>query len=81
MSLYELLRQNQFRGLSLARVRSIGAQVLRALVAMQHAGVLHCDLKPENILLENTSGSVCMLVFWGFFFWCSHPLPVRAGSA
>lgn len=51
-NLYELIKQNKFRGLSTHLVRMISAQVLDALVILKEASVIHCDLKPENILLK-----------------------------
>eukprot|EP00051_Salpingoeca_urceolata_P020866 m.318174 g.318174 ORF g.318174 m.318174 type:complete len:1036 (+) comp19697_c0_seq10:540-3647(+) len=53
VSLYDLLKQNKFRGLSVGRVRLFCFQLLDALCAMQDASVVHCDLKPENVLMEN----------------------------
>ncbi|KAJ4953097.1 hypothetical protein NE237_029929 [Protea cynaroides] len=50
-NLYELIKMNQFRGLSLSIVQVFSKQILRALVLMKDAGIIHCDLKPENILL------------------------------
>ncbi|KAK9120341.1 hypothetical protein Syun_017958 [Stephania yunnanensis] len=50
-NLYELIKMNQFRGLSLGIVQLFSRQILRALILMKEAGIIHCDLKPENILL------------------------------
>ncbi|OVA18381.1 Protein kinase domain [Macleaya cordata] len=50
-NLYELIKMNQFRGLSMNIVQVFSKQILRALVLMKDAGIIHCDLKPENILL------------------------------
>jgi len=51
-NLYELLKQNQFRGLPLSLVRTYVKQILQAMALLQDNFVIHCDLKPENILLE-----------------------------
>lgn len=51
MNIYELLRQNQYRGLPLDTVRHLTAQIVSALGALDSLKVVHCDLKPENILL------------------------------
>ncbi|KAF8380839.1 hypothetical protein HHK36_028334 [Tetracentron sinense] len=69
-NLYELLKINKFRGLSLSIVQLFSKQILHALVLMKDAGIIHCDLKPENILLCTTVkpaeikiidfGSACM---------------------
>ncbi|KAG5559096.1 hypothetical protein RHGRI_008870 [Rhododendron griersonianum] len=50
-NLYELIKINQFRGLSLSIVQLFSKQILRGLSLMKDAGIIHCDLKPENILL------------------------------
>ncbi|KAJ6884266.1 hypothetical protein NC652_031307 [Populus alba x Populus x berolinensis] len=48
---YELIKLNQFRGLSLSIVQLFSKQILRGLALLKDAGIIHCDLKPENILL------------------------------
>ncbi|GAA0149160.1 protein modifying enzyme [Lithospermum erythrorhizon] len=69
-NLYELIKLNQFRGLSLSIVQLFSRQILRGLALMKDAGIIHCDLKPENILLCTSTkppgikiidfGSACM---------------------
>lgn len=49
--LYDALRQRAHRGLQLAHVRHVSAQLLEALDLLGSKGVMHCDLKPENVLL------------------------------
>nr|BAD93822.1 protein kinase-like [Arabidopsis thaliana]BAD93839.1 protein kinase-like [Arabidopsis thaliana] len=51
MNLYELIKINQFRGLSLSIVKLFSKQILLGLALLKDAGIIHCDLKPENILL------------------------------
>ncbi|EPS43734.1 hypothetical protein H072_2279 [Dactylellina haptotyla CBS 200.50] len=53
VNLYELIKQNQFRGLSTTLVRVFAQQLLNALTLLNKAKLIHCDLKPENILLKN----------------------------
>ena len=53
VNLYELLRQNNFRGLSTKLVRTFTRQLLVALRMLRNANVIHCDLKPENILVKS----------------------------
>ncbi|CAI0395219.1 unnamed protein product [Linum tenue] len=50
-NLYELIKINQFRGLSLSIVQLFSKQILRGLALLKDAGIIHCDLKPENVLL------------------------------
>uniref|UniRef100_A0A7N0UM87 Protein kinase domain-containing protein n=1 Tax=Kalanchoe fedtschenkoi TaxID=63787 RepID=A0A7N0UM87_KALFE len=50
-NLYELIKLNNFRGLSLSIVQLFSKQILRGLALLKDAGIIHCDLKPENILL------------------------------
>ncbi|KAK0577699.1 hypothetical protein LWI29_037221 [Acer saccharum] len=50
-NLYELVKINQFKGLSLSIVQLFSKQILRGLALLKDAGIIHCDLKPENILL------------------------------
>lgn len=52
VNLYELIKQNQFRGLSTNLVRVFTAQLLDALTVLNEANIIHCDLKPENVLLK-----------------------------
>ncbi|XP_072987563.1 dual specificity protein kinase YAK1 homolog isoform X1 [Typha latifolia] len=51
-NLYEVIKINNFKGLSLNYVQIFSKQILHALVVMKDAGIIHCDLKPENILIS-----------------------------
>ncbi|KAI8368737.1 kinase-like domain-containing protein [Blakeslea trispora] len=53
INLYDLLRQNRFKGLSTNLVRVFSDQLLNTLITIQSNHIIHCDLKPENILLES----------------------------
>lgn len=53
VSLFDLIKMNRFQGISLNLVRIFAQQILVALDALSHLGIIHCDLKPENILLED----------------------------
>ncbi|KAI5390507.1 dual specificity protein kinase YAK1 homolog [Lathyrus oleraceus] len=70
-NLYELIKMNHFRGLSLGIVQLFSKQILCGLALLKDAGIIHCDLKPENILLYASTvkpaeikiidfGSACM---------------------
>lgn len=52
-NLYELIKQNSFRGLSTQLVKVFTTQLLDTLTVLHEARLIHCDLKPENILLKS----------------------------
>ena len=59
-NLYELIKQNQFQGLSTQLVKVFMAQLLDALTVLKDARLIHCDLKPENYeLLQDTWSHRC----------------------
>ncbi|KAK0565100.1 dual specificity protein kinase yak1 [Tilletia horrida] len=64
-NLYELIKQNSFRGLSTSLVRVFTAQLLDALTVLNEARLIHCDLKPENILLKTLQTPSIKLVDFG----------------
>jgi dual specificity protein kinase YAK1 len=51
-NLYELIKQNGFRGLSIQLVKVFTTQLLDTMEVLHEARLIHCDLKPENILLK-----------------------------
>lgn len=53
MNLYQVLKQNGFRGVSLTLNKLLTEQLLKALQCLQDAHIIHCDVKPENILLSS----------------------------
>lgn len=65
VNLFELLRLNQYRGISLKLLRLFAKQILDALLILRDARVIHCDLKPENILLTTSlqSAEIKMIDF------------------
>lgn len=50
-NLFELVKQNEYKGLNIGLVRKFSKQLLEALCVLKRAEIIHCDLKPENILL------------------------------
>ncbi|KAK9477367.1 kinase-like domain-containing protein [Lipomyces japonicus] len=64
-NLYDLIRQNQFRGLSTNLVRVFAQQLLDALCVLKDAKLIHCDLKPENILLKNLESPAIKVIDFG----------------
>lgn len=65
VNLYELIKQNQFRGLSTTLVRVFAQQLLHGLGLLNKARLIHCDLKPENILLKNLESPVIKIIDFG----------------
>lgn len=58
----QTLRQRLRQPMSLDEFLQIAIQCAEALVAANHAGIVHCDIKPENIMLT-PSGRVKILDF------------------
>ena len=66
-NLFELLRNTNFRGVSLNLTRKFAHQLITALLFLSspEMQVIHCDLKPENILLCNPKRSGIKIVDFG----------------
>lgn len=65
VNLFELLKTNKFKGISLQLVRIFTGQLLDALSLLHDARVIHCDLKPENILLSSLRAAELKLIDFG----------------
>jgi dual specificity tyrosine-phosphorylation-regulated kinase 1 len=66
-NLYELLRNTNFKGVSLNLIRKFGRQILRTLAFLKSLPdpIVHCDLKPENILLCHPRKSAVQVIDFG----------------
>lgn len=66
-NLYDLLRNTNFRGVSLNLTRKFAHQMCTALMFLSSPDlcVIHCDLKPENILLCSPKRSAIKIVDFG----------------
>jgi dual specificity tyrosine-phosphorylation-regulated kinase 1 len=66
-NLYELLRNTNFKGISLNLIRKFARQILRTLAFLSRLPepVIHCDLKPENILLCHPRKSAIKVIDFG----------------
>ncbi len=66
-NLYDLLRNTNFRGVSLNLTRKFAQQLCTALMFLSSSelSIIHCDLKPENILLCNPKRSAIKIVDFG----------------
>jgi dual specificity tyrosine-phosphorylation-regulated kinase 2/3/4 len=65
INLYDFLKGNQFRGLSLSIVRRFAVQILQTLRLLSKTRIIHCDLKPENILLKEAHRSSIKVIDFG----------------
>lgn len=65
LNLYELIKQNGYRGFSLGLCRVFLAQTLDALTVLKEARIIHCDLKPENILLKSLEAPIIKVIDYG----------------
>ena len=65
LNLYELIRRNKFRGLSLSLIRVFVTHILEALVVLKKASIIHCDIKPENVLLKDAKTGEVKLIDFG----------------
>jgi dual specificity tyrosine-phosphorylation-regulated kinase 1 len=66
-NLYDLLRNTNFRGISLNLIRKFAQQICHSLIFLRSSevSVIHCDLKPENILLRNPKRTALKLIDFG----------------
>ena len=65
VNLYEFIKNNNFRGISLGLIRRFAQQILVSLAYFRKEKVIHCDLKPENILLQQPSKSAVKVIDFG----------------
>jgi dual specificity protein kinase YAK1 len=65
VNLYELVKQNHFKGLSTNLVRVFSTQLLDTLSVIGAAKIIHCDLKPENILLKSLESPAIKVIDFG----------------
>lgn len=65
LNLYDLIKQNQYRGFSLTLCRLFLTQILDAMRVLKEARIIHCDLKPENILLRNLESPSIKVIDFG----------------
>ncbi len=65
INLYDLVKNNDFNGLSLELIRRFAIQILNAINFLRRHRIIHCDLKPENILLKHPNKSGVKIVDFG----------------
>eukprot|EP00826_Nyctotherus_ovalis_P029932 TRINITY_DN2374_c0_g1_i14.p1 TRINITY_DN2374_c0_g1~~TRINITY_DN2374_c0_g1_i14.p1 ORF type:complete len:506 (+),score=78.76 TRINITY_DN2374_c0_g1_i14:140-1657(+) len=65
ISLYDVIKNNNFKGLSLNMIRGYSYQILQALAVLRKHSIIHCDLKPENILVKQKNKAEVKLIDFG----------------
>lgn len=65
INLFEHLKANNFKGLSLVFIQKIAQQLLDGLKLFKDLGIIHCDLKPENILLKHPKQMTVKIIDFG----------------
>lgn len=65
IDLYEFIKLNGFKGISIGLIRRFAVQLLQALKFIREQRVVHCDLKPENILLRKANRSGLKVIDFG----------------
>lgn len=65
LDLYQFLKKNDFRGISMNIIKRIAVQIIIALKHMHSISLIHCDLKPENILFKSEKKSSIKLIDFG----------------
>lgn len=65
VNLYEFIKNNNFKGLSLGLIRRFAIQILQSLKYLYNEQIIHCDLKPENILLKTYNKSGIKIIDFG----------------
>ena len=74
LNLYQFLRKNNFKGMSLNLIKRIALQILVALRHLHSLGLTHSDLKLENILLKNEGKTGIKVIDLGSAVKYSNPL-------
>ena len=64
-NLFEFIRRNDFKGVSLQLVKWFAVQMLVSLHYMSEFKMVHCDLKPENVLLRKTGKAGVKIIDFG----------------
>jgi len=65
LTLYDLTRNNGFRGFGLELTRRFTVQILIALRIFKDYNIIHCDLKPENVLLVDATKTNLRIIDFG----------------
>ncbi|KAI7868343.1 kinase-like domain-containing protein [Spinellus fusiger] len=73
-NIYQVLKQNQFRGFSMDLIRVFTLQLLDTLVVLKESKIIHCDLKPENMLLKSLDSPTIKVIDFGASCYENNPI-------
>ncbi|XP_022253545.1 dual specificity tyrosine-phosphorylation-regulated kinase 4-like isoform X1 [Limulus polyphemus] len=65
MNLYDLIKQNNYQGLSLELIRKFSYSIVQCLRLLYRENIIHCDLKPENILIKQRETNSIKVIDFG----------------
>ncbi|XP_022243053.1 dual specificity tyrosine-phosphorylation-regulated kinase 2-like [Limulus polyphemus] len=65
MNLYDLIKQNNYQGLSLGLIRKFSYSLIQCLRLLYRENIIHCDLKPENILVKQRGTNSIKVIDFG----------------
>jgi hypothetical protein len=65
LNLYDFMKLNGFKGVSVGLIRRFAVQMLQALSFLKQLCIVHCDLKPENVLLRKPNKSGLKVIDFG----------------
>ena len=63
LDLYEVIKKNDYCGLSQSLVKKVAQQVIECLRFTYKHNIIHCDMKPENILLSDERSGIKVIDF------------------
>lgn len=72
ISLFDLIKQNNFKGVSLKLISLFMKQILTCLTSLYDSHIIHCDLKPENILLVCVTSAKLRVIDFGSACYENH---------
>lgn len=73
ISLYDLLRETRFNGLTLEIIRGVSRQILEGLEFLHEKGIVHSDIKPENVLFSDGHDDKLKIIDFGSSFKSGSP--------
>ena len=65
MNLYELIKMNDYYGLTLDIIQRLSLQLINGMHVLHKHEIIHADLKPENVLLKQPNKSGLKIIDFG----------------